>query len=184
MVRDSDVAMSPKMQKILAQGISLLELCMSDIRTMSYALHPFLLDHFGLETAIDWHVKTFSQRSDIEVKVDIPPGFGRLPAELELVLFRIMQEALANVRHSGRKKASVRVFRDELEVGLEVSDQGETPAGQVSEPGAPSTDVTAMLERARNLGGRMEVITRSDGTTLRAVLPLISPESELASVTN
>jgi signal transduction histidine kinase len=183
MVRDSDVAMSPKMQRILAQGISLLELCMSDIRTMSYALHPFLLDHFGLETAIDWHVKTFSQRSDIEVKVDIPPGFGRLPAELELVLFRIMQEALANVRHSGRKKAAVRVFRDELEVSLEVSDQGETPAGQVPEPGAAATDVSAMLERARNLGGRMEVITRSDGTTLRAVLPL-SPESEFPSLAN
>jgi signal transduction histidine kinase len=76
------------------------------------------------------------------------------------------------------------VFRDELEVGLEVSDEGEPPAGQVPETGVPATDVTAMLERARNLGGRMEVITRSDGTTLRAVLPLIPPESELASVTN
>jgi PAS domain S-box-containing protein len=179
--RDSDVAMDPKVQRILAQGLSLLELCVSDIRTMSYALHPFLLDHFGLKPAIDWHVKSFSQRSGIEVSVDIPPGFGRLPAELELVLFRIMQEALTNARHSGRKKATVRVFRDEGEVGLEVADEGEMLAGQVSEPGAPEPEVEAILERARGLGGRVEITTRSDGTTLRAVLPLMPPESELAS---
>jgi signal transduction histidine kinase len=156
-------------------------LCMSDIRTMSYALHPFLLDHFGLEPAIDWHVKSFKQRSGIEVSVDIAPDFGRLPAELELVLFRIMQEALTNARHSGRKKAAVRVFRDEVEVGLEVADEGEMLAGQVSEPSAPEPEVEAILERARGLGGRVEITTRSDGTTLRAVLPLMPQESELAS---
>ncbi|HEX9111145.1 MAG TPA: PAS domain S-box protein [Terriglobales bacterium] len=179
--RDSDVAMNPKVQRILAQGLSLLELCMSDIRTMSYALHPFLLDHFGLEPAIDWHVKSFSQRSGIEVSLDVPPGFGRLPAELELVLFRIMQEALTNARHSGRKKATVRVFRDELEAGLEVADEGEMVAGQTPEPGVPEPEVEAILERARSLGGRVEITTRSDGTTLRAVLPLLPPQSELAS---
>ncbi|HYU45575.1 MAG TPA: PAS domain S-box protein [Terriglobales bacterium] len=181
LARDSDVAMSPKVQRILADGLSLLELCMSDIRTMSYALHPFLLDHFGLEPAMDWHVKSFSQRSGIEVSLDISPGFGRLPAELELVLFRIMQEALTNVRHSGKKKAAVRVFRNELEVGLDVADEGEMLPKQTPEAGAPEPEVEAILERARSLGGRVEITTRSDGTTLRAVLPLMRPQSELTS---
>jgi PAS domain S-box-containing protein len=181
LARDSDVALSPKVQRILAEGLSLLELCMSDIRTMSYALHPFLLDHFGLEPAIDWHVKSLKQSSSIEVNVNIPPDFGRLPAELELVLFRIMQEALTNARHSGRKKATVRVFRDELEVGMEVADEGEMPARQASEPGAPEPEVEAILERARGLGGRVEITTRSDGTTLRAVLPLLPLQPDLAS---
>ena len=175
LARDTDVAMSPKVQRILAEALSLLELCMSDICTMSYALHPSMLDFFGLGPAIDWHVKAFRQRSNIEVSIDIPPHFGRLPAELELVLFRIMQEALTNVRHSGRKKATVRVFLDAGEVGLEVSDEGEILPfeGQTPEQYVPGAEMTVMQERARMLGGRVEISTRSDGTTLRAVLPLI-----------
>jgi PAS domain S-box-containing protein len=175
LARDTDVAMSPKVQRILAEAVSLLELCMSDICTMSYALHPSLLDFFGLGPAIDWYVKSFVLRSNIVVSVDIPPDFRRLPTELELALFRIMQEALTNVRDSGSKKATVRVFLDPEEVGLEVSDEGERLRleGQIPEGDIPGAEIIAMQERARMLGGRVEIFTRSDGTTLRAVLPLI-----------
>jgi two-component system, NarL family, sensor kinase len=175
LARDADVT-SPKVQRILTEGLSLLELCMSDIHTMSYALHPSLLDHFGLGPAIDWHVKSFMQSSGIEVSVDIPPNLGRLPAELELALFRITQEALANVRHSGSKKAKVGVFRDAREVGLEVSDEGggmlpvegQTPGHSIQDGG-----IAGMRERAKNVGGRLEIASGPDGTTMRAVLPLI-----------
>ncbi len=184
LARDSDVAMSPKVQRILADGLSLLELCMSDICTMSYALHPSLLDQFGLGPAIDWHVKSFRQSSGIEVSVEVPPDLGRLPAEFELALFRIMQEALTNVRHSGSEKAKVRVFRDALEVGLEVSDEGggmlplEGPTPERSMQGA---GVAEMRERAKNLGGRLEISSGPHGTTVRAMLPFIPRQSETLS---
>jgi PAS domain S-box-containing protein len=175
LARDTDVT-SPKVQRILTEGLSLLELCMSDIHTMSYALHPSLLDHFGLGPAIDWHVKSFVQSSGIEVSVEVPADFGRLPAESELALFRIMQEALANVRHSGSKKARVRVFRDALEVGLEVSDEGGgmlPPEGQTPEYSMHGIGIEGMRERAKNLGGRLEIDSGPNGTKVRAMLPFV-----------
>jgi signal transduction histidine kinase len=139
------------------------------------------LDHFGLGPAIDWHVKGFRQLSGIDVSVDIPPDLGRLPVELELALFRIMQEALANVRHSGSKKATVRVFRDALEVGLEVSDEGGGMLpleGQTPEHSIQDGGIAGMRERAKNMGGRLEIISGGNGTTLRAVLPFIPQPSD------
>jgi PAS domain S-box-containing protein len=181
LVRGADVAMNPQIQRILTTALSLLEVCGSDVRTMSYALHPPLLDYYGLEPAIDRYVKNFVLRSGVEVEIEIPTGFGRLPAEFELGLFRIMEEALTRVHRSGRKKATVRLFRDAMEVALEVTDKGEMLPAEGNIPGhsVRELEIAAMRERARMLGGRLEIFSRSDGTELRAVLPLIPPQSDL-----
>jgi PAS domain S-box-containing protein len=182
LVRGADAAMNPKIQRILTTALSLLEVCGSDVRTMSYALHPPLLDYYGLEPAIDWYVKGFALRSGVEVDIEIPAGFGRLPAEFELGLFRIMEEALTRVHRSGRKQATVRVSLDAAEVALEVTDKGEMLPleGNIPEHSVPELEIATMRERARMLGGRLEISSRSDGTTLRAVLPLVSPQSDLS----
>jgi signal transduction histidine kinase len=137
---------------------------------MSQALHPSLLDILGLVPAIESHVKSFA---GVEVNLEIPPGFGRLNTELELVLFRIMQKALNNVRDSGRAQATVRVFSDAMEVGLEVRSTGERRPleGRSPDLAVAEGDIAGMRERTRMLGGRLEISADDDGNTVRAVLP-------------
>jgi signal transduction histidine kinase len=159
---------SPEIQQILDDGYALLGQCSSELQTLSYGLHPPLLDHLGLKAAIELHVQNFIGAGGIPVNLDIPRGLGRLPAEYELTLFRVMQEALMNLRgHPGIADASVRVFRDASEVGVEVIAKG-WPAG---EPAA-EIGMAAIRERVRRVGGQLGIATEVEATTLRAVLPL------------
>jgi PAS domain S-box-containing protein len=163
---------SPKVQQVLADGYALLERCSTDLRTLSYGLHPPLLDILGLKAAMELHVQNVIKASGIQVSLDIPRDLGRLPAEFELTLFRVMQEALMNLRcHYGPGKASVpkatvRVFRDASEVGLEVIAEGWPTGEQAAEIG-----IAAMRERVRSLGGQLEIASEVEATKVRAVLP-------------
>jgi PAS domain S-box-containing protein len=156
-----------RVQQILDDGYALLERVSDELRTLSYGLHPSLLDNLGLRAAIESHVRNFVKAGGIPVSLDIPRDLGRLPAEFELTLFRVMQEELMNLRcHSGIGKARMRVFRDEFQVGLEVIAKG-WPAGEQ----AGGIGVAAIRERVRNLGGRLEIVPGDEGTAVRAVLP-------------
>ena len=75
----------------------LADQCVREVRTMSYLLHPPLLDELGLEPALGWYVQGFEARSGIKVSIKVEQGLGRLPQELEITLFRIVQESLSNV---------------------------------------------------------------------------------------
>jgi PAS domain S-box-containing protein len=182
LAKKASAAPSAAVQRILAEGLQLLEQSAQSIREMSYALHPMLLDHFGLRAAIEWHVKDFAGRSGIAVALDIPDDLEGLAPEIELALYRIMEEALTNVRrHSGSTRASVRVYQGASEVGLEVIDEGhgmppETAAGTTS----LGTGIPTMRERARSLGGRLEIESGSGGTCVRAVLPLKYEQQSVA----
>jgi signal transduction histidine kinase len=93
---------------------------------MSYLLHPPLLDENGLTEAIRWYIQGFSERSGINIEFSICECFGRLPDEMELAIFRIVQECLTNIhRHSGSKKGMIRISRDAENVSLEISDDGK-----------------------------------------------------------
>jgi PAS domain S-box-containing protein len=173
LARGSSDGTGRETRRLIAEGLALLEQVCLDICAMSYALHPSLLEGWGLQPAIESHVQSFASRSGIEVSVEIAPGFGRLNAELELVLFRIMQEALSNVRDSGRTKATVRVFRDAAEIGLEVRGKGYRRALEEHTPdhSVPGASIAGMRERARMVGGRLEISDDEDGNTLSAVFP-------------
>ncbi|MBI4294256.1 MAG: PAS domain S-box protein [Betaproteobacteria bacterium] len=178
--RNLGAAPSTEVQRFLDDGHTLLRQYYSDIRNMAGDLYPPVLDDFGLAAAIQLHVRGVKERHGIEVRLEVPSDLGRLPAEHELALFRVVEEALTNVwSHSGSKTATVRVFCDGSEIGLEVIDAGRgmsQPEGPTPGDNAKATGIREMRERVRNLGGRLEIASGAGGTTVRAVLTFVPRE--------
>jgi signal transduction histidine kinase len=166
---------------VLLENADLVAQVTREIRTLSFLLHPPVLDDLGLEYALPWYVKGFSGRSGIPVSVDVPRELGRLPAQVELTLYRTIQEALANVRHhSGSRNASVLLTRERDTIALEIADNGrgfDAGADTASGAGALGVGIAGMRERVRQLGGVMEIQSGEGGTTIRVALPLKSHES-------
>jgi two-component system NarL family sensor kinase len=155
-----------------------------EIRTLSYLLHPPLLDESGLASAVRWYAEGFQKRSGIHLAVNIAPGLGRLSMEIETALFRVVQESLTNVhRYSGSPDAEIKVYTNEDELCLEIVDHGKgIEAGTVrtSIEGMASLGVgiPGMRERLRQLGGQLEVDFGRNGTRVRATVPLKQAEAE------
>jgi PAS domain S-box-containing protein len=151
-----------------------------EIRTLSYLLHPPLLDELGLVSAVREYVEGFSERSGINLELDIQAGFGRLPQEAETALFRIVQESLANIqRHSGTKTAKIHLRGDSACINLEVIDRGRGMNEKAIERGNGSgtrlgVGILGMRERMTQLGGKLEIESSSSGTTVRVSIPLRS----------
>jgi len=156
-----------------------------DIRTMSYLLYPPLLDEVGLRSALEEYVHGFAQRSRIEVGLDVPSDLKRLDRDLELCLFRVVQECLTNIhRHSGNKTAGIRITRDDSALTLENRDQGKgISAERLAEMHAKGAGVgvRGMSERIRHFSGDLTVKSESVGTTVLVIVPLPSPESTTGS---
>ena len=172
LMKDLSADSDGKMTKIVKESGALTEELTRQIRTMSYLLHPPLLDEAGLESALRWYVEGFSQRSNIAVEVNVSDNVGRLPSEVEIALFRVVQESLTNVhRHSGSRVASVNIARDAERVALEIRDEGKaTQAGKKAF--APGVGILGMRERVRQLGGKLEIYSDEAGTLIRALVPL------------
>src|SRR5205807_8558684 len=109
----SDVEQLAKTAATLTDSQTLVQDMSAEVRTISHLLHPPLLDEAGLLSAIRWYVEGYSERSKIRVDLQLDPQIGRLPAELETAIFRIVQECLTNIhRHSGSSSASIFITRD------------------------------------------------------------------------
>jgi PAS domain S-box-containing protein len=147
-----------------------------EIRTTSYLLHPPLLDECGLASAVKWYVEGLGQRSGIAINLDIAENLGRLPSDVELAIFRLVQECLTNIhRHSGSKAASIRIFVDAESLHAEVSDQGKgIPSKRLAEirSGGSGVGIKGMQERLRQFGGTMTVESNGAGTRVVASLPI------------
>jgi PAS domain S-box-containing protein len=161
----------------ISENMRLVEQVSNEIRTLSHLLHPPLLDEIGLLSALKWYIDGFSERSKIKVTADIPSDLGRLPRDVELSLFRIVQECLTNIhRHSGSLTALVRLARSRQGVTLEVKDEGRgfPPDGEsiVSRSEAAGVGLRGMRERVRQLGGQLEITSNGAGTLVLARLPL------------
>lgn len=161
----------------LAECLELVEQSIREVRTISYLLYPPMLEEMGLKTAIPWYLEGFTKRSGVQTTFEIPPDFGRLPRDVELAAFRVLQEGLTNVhRHSGSLTAHVRVMMQDGTLTVEVSDKGKGIAGDVMETtngeavGTLGVGLRGMNERMRQLGGKLEVLSNSDGTTVTATL--------------
>jgi signal transduction histidine kinase len=147
-----------------------------EIRTTSYLLHPPLLDELGLSSALNWYIEGLAQRSGIAIMLDIPDNFGRLPSDMELAMFRLVQECLTNIhRHSGSKTASIRLFVEAGSLRVEVSDQGKgIPPERLVEirSGGSGVGIRGMQERLRQLGGEIMIEANPSGTRVIARIPL------------
>lgn len=171
-------SLDERAKRALAETREIMDSFAKEIRSLSYVLHPPVLDELGLASAIEEFAAGFSERSGIHVDVEIAPQPERLPQDAEVALFRIVQEALANVqRHSGSSTAKIRLTRDDHRLVLEVADQGRwKPRKPSKEPRTEAerlgVGILGMRERMRQLGGVLEISSATTGTTVRAVLPL------------
>jgi two-component system, NarL family, sensor kinase len=163
--------------KAVAETIVLVEEIDREIRTISHLLHPPLLDEAGLGSALRWYVDGFSERSKISVDLSIPSDFGRLPHDMEIAIFRIVQECLTNIhRHSGSATAIINMVAEDSRIVVRVQDRGKgIPLKRQSE--LNSTDRTGvgfrgMRERIRQLDGSFEIQSDANGTVIVANLPL------------
>lgn len=150
-----------------------------EIRTLSYLLHPPMLDELGLISAVQFYVEGINKRQTLQVKLEVASTRGRLPNDVELALFRVVQAALSNVHlHSGTKQATIRIAQDSEKLILEVIDRGRgfTPK-ELKKSGslvASGVGLLGIKERLQLIGGRLEIETGNYGTILRSVVPISS----------
>ncbi len=164
--------------ELLSKASHFLDICISETRTISYLLHPPLLDELGFSSAAKWYVEGFSERSGIKVNLDLSSGSHRLPRSVELPLFRVLQASLANVhRHSQSSSVDIRLEIGVREAKLEVEDYGRGISRElldrfkITGTGA-GIGLVGMRERMRELGGRLEIESDTSGTLVRAVIPV------------
>jgi PAS domain S-box-containing protein len=173
-------------EQLLAECQSLGDQSLQEIRTLSYVLHPPLLDEIGLISAIRWFVEGFTNRSGIYVGVNAQP-IGRMPSEVEMALFRIVQEALTNVRrHSGSETASIRLDKRRNDVVLEIQDYGKglsfgTESEDFDGQFSMGVGIPGMRQRLKQFGGRLEINSSDAGTTIAAVIPIANGTSYAAN---
>jgi signal transduction histidine kinase len=171
-------AFTKSQKERLADSLAMTENCVSEIRTISYLLHPPLLDEVGLASAISWYVEGFSQRSGIRVELEIQDDIGRLPQDVENALFRVVQQSLANIhRHSGSIVAQIRINMDAETLIAEICDEGrgipqETLRGFHEGTCLAGVGMAGMRERVRDMGGLFDIRSSQNGTTVVVRLPL------------
>ena len=163
--------------QILADCQTLCGASLREIRTLSYLLHPPMLDEVGFESAVRWFVGGLESRSGLRVTLDALPGMERLPAVLERDLFFVVQEALMNVvRHSGSETAEVRLERQAAQVILKIRDNGRGMLGAKPQPpndwAFVGVGIPSMRERLRQNGGGLEILSNDQGTTIIATVSL------------
>ena len=169
--------------KFLSESMHLTNEALQEIRTLSYLLHPPMLDEVGLASALRWFASGFSKRSQIEIALEIAESLGRFPRDLEIAAFRIVQETLTNVhRHSGSSTAKINIWRSTNQLRLKVEDQGKgmiLPAfgKDDRESAILGVGISGIRERVRQLGGQMQIRSGEWGTAVEVVFPL--EESEL-----
>ena len=165
-------------EQIVKTCIEIAQQSLDETRTLSYLLHPPLLDEFGFASAAKWYIDGFAKRSRIDVKLDIARDFGRMPEALELVLFRVLQESLTNIhRHSGSSTAEIRVERVPGFVTIAVTDHGKGMPAEMLQTfrrtrGGVGVGLAGMRERLDEIGGKLEIRSEGHGTVLIAKIPL------------
>jgi signal transduction histidine kinase len=171
-----EATIAPPLRLRVSESLDLADRAIGEIRTISHLLHPPLLDELGFHAAARWYAEGFAQRSGMKVDLQLTDITERLPREIELALFRVLQESLTNVhRHSKATGVSIDVDCTDEDVILDVRDDGQGIPGRVLEGfragGAGGIGLAGMRERLAELGGTLEVESGPKGTLVRATLP-------------
>ncbi len=167
---------SPELAADVEKTQELVQQLHREIRTASYLLHPPLLDEAGLSSALSWYIQGLTERSDLDIQLQIPEEFERLPRDLELAVFRIVQECLTNVhRHSTSKTAAIRIAREADVVTVEVEDNGKGMSPErlleIQSKGS-GVGIRGMRERLRQFGGSLNIFSDESGTRILVMFPV------------
>jgi PAS domain S-box-containing protein len=168
---------------LTSECAGIVDKCLTETRTISYLLHPPLLDEAGFGSAARWYVDGFSQRSGLKVNMNLPPTLGRMHKDVEVALFRAVQEGLTNAhRHSGCAAVDICLSLNPKELRLEIKDDGrgipqKRLKNLIEEPAEAGVGLAGMRERMRELGGAFEIRSGRGGTTV-----IISIPAEKASI--
>jgi len=162
----------------IEENTALVQQASADIRTVSYLLHPPLLDEMGLSSALKWYIDGFAERSKMSVVLKMPPDLGRLPQDSELVLFRIAQECLTNIhRHAKGSSAFVRLSNTGGKLAMEIRDDGQgidkELQTQIASGKAVGVGLRGMRERVCAIGGTFAIESNENGTSVLVTLPLL-----------
>jgi signal transduction histidine kinase len=156
----------------------LVDSAIQQVRSISHLLHPPLLDEVGLYSALQSYLEGITKRSGIETFIEVDPvDFPRLAPELEIAIFRIVQEALTNVfRHSGARKAWVTLAKGEAQIVSTVRDDGKGITDHISEfrAGSIGIGIGGMKQRVKEFGGELRLRNASPGTLVEVVIPIKS----------
>jgi signal transduction histidine kinase len=172
MLRDTNGAKNPRESRLMVESASLVDALVKEVCQLSHLLHPPTLEDMGLPSALLWYAEKVSERSKIDVTVEIAKDFGRLSHEKEIAVFRVVQESLANVaQHSGSTTATVRISKTENNVCVQVSDFGRGMPAEASSV-QRGVGISGMRERLRQLGGTLSVHSNGRGTLVTADVPI------------
>jgi signal transduction histidine kinase len=175
-LREQIHEVSPQIAEQVSSSEQLVQQLHKEVRTTSYLLHPPLLDEAGLFSALTWYVQGVSERSEIQIHLDIAENFGRLPRDMERMVFRLVQESLTNIhRHSGSKTAAIRISREAEILRVEVRDQGKgiSPEElQRMRQGGSGVGIRGMRERLAQFGGELRIDSSPAGTQVSVTLPI------------
>jgi signal transduction histidine kinase len=168
--------LSPELLEKLAESERISRAVSDELRTTSYLLHPPLLDEMGLQAGLRWYIDGFKEKSKIDVSVNLSENLERLPQDLELMLFRVVQEGLTNVhRHSGSTTAEISLSNSMGRLLLQIRDQGKGMSAErlssVGGAGAAGVGLRGMRERVKGFGGEMKIVSNGTGTLIEVVVP-------------
>ncbi|MGA8439434.1 MAG: response regulator [Candidatus Sulfotelmatobacter sp.] len=180
LVEEESHKLSSTAAKRLSENAAMIAEASKQIRTISHLLHPPLLDEAGLASALQWYVEGFSERSKIEAKLDMPKEVAGLSKDMELSIFRVVQECLTNIhRHAGSPTVGIRIVQDEACLRVEIEDAGKgIPVEKQSmfvSSARGGVGLRGMRERLRQLGGTLQIQSNGHGTRVIAVLPVVRP---------
>jgi len=188
-LRQEAEGLGHKSSQLLSECAECVNQSLKEVRTISYLLHPPMLDETGLGDAVRWYVRGFAERSGVNVDLDISSDLGQLSRDLRITVFRIVQEGLTNIhRHSASSNAEISLRRCSAQIQLQVRDHGKGIPPQSmgtngSEQFMGGVGIRGMRERVTQLRGDMRIQSSESGTILEVVLPLqedsvLQPEVE------
>ena len=162
--------------RLIGETLTLTDYAIQEVRTISHLLHPPLLEELGFLSAARWYVDEYGKRSQVKVSLLIDEPVERLPREVEIALFRVLQETLTNVyRHAEARAVDVRIMCRNGSVRLTVADDGkgipEEILAKFREGAALGIGLAGMRERLAEFGGRINVESSSAGSVIEAVIP-------------
>ncbi|HEY1462457.1 MAG TPA: PAS domain S-box protein, partial [Terriglobales bacterium] len=179
----------PQIKTVAQETQELVDQLSQEIRTTSYLLHPPLLDESGLADALRLYLRGLTERSGLEVRLNIPESFGRLDRDVELVIFRLVQECLTNIhRHAESKLAEIHISRSPDSVFLVVRDHGKgilpERLAEIQSHKSSGVGIRGMRERVRQFGGAIKIESNGTGTKISVTLPVPEPDEKSSNASS